>query len=493
MVALGLPWIGKAQKVKVLDLSAGCHAQQAAIVVGGTRSGSDDTMKRTGRRGASVLVAALTVASLGGHADAAVRGPCPAKVPRPVPSRQSCRGAGSARSATPTSAAALASGKLTTDSDGLHYKGPDGTPKLNLSGLLQVDGGGAGYAALREGDPAHRALARRGRLQIGAIDGDETFDAQIDTFNRQLPIGDLDVGYTGLKDAVLTLGQIKQPFSFEFAQSSPDLTFLERSLAFALTPGRAFGGGVSYAKDKFTAVAGVFGGNLNQAVAGAEGAGFATRVTYDPLLEKDHVLHFGFSTAYRARDAATPIAFATTPQSVVSDLTVLKTGPLEGIASLTRGGLEFAYLDKAFRMQGEVIALQGDRLVGGHVTYVGGYIQAAYFLTGQVELYSAVPSTKRRDVGYATFGGIDLADKDEVSNGGIGAVEIAARYSVLDLGPVDGGQGGRVQDVSAGVNWYPQKNLKLMLDYDHAFENRLLDGRKAPDANIIQGRFQLFY
>jgi phosphate-selective porin OprO/OprP len=66
---------------------------------------------------------------------------------------------------------------------------------------------------------------------------------------------------------------------------------------------------------------------------------------------------------------------------------------------------------------------------------------------------------------------------------GIGAWELAARYSVLDLDdnagsaglptPVGGVRGGEQKIWTAGVNWYPNDAIRFVLDYQHTDVSRL--------------------
>lgn len=383
---------------------------------------------------------------------------------------------------------------LTFDSHGLQYHSPDDSLKLKLGGLFQFDGGGGeGQGKALDKTSDWNAIARRARFQFGArAYEDWTFDAQIDAANRNRPVADFNVGYAGLSHAVFTFGNFKEPFSFERTMSSSDITFLERSVANTLVPRRSFGAGLSLDGDKWTAVAGVFGGNINEGIIGSRGGAVSARVTYAPLLEDKHVLHFGASGSFRSQDPRQDVSYSTNPETRVYDVTIVDTGTLRDVLSLTRGGLEFAYLNEAFRMQAEYMVLHADQQGGRSATYQGGYILAAYVLTGQVEKYSLVPDKQRRDVGYATFSGIDLDDKDRVSKGGIGAWEVAARYSTLDLGSGHDG-GGRVQDVTFGLNWYPDKNLRLMFNYVHSFADRISEEHPRANADIFQGRLQIYY
>ena len=62
----------------------------------------------------------------------------------------------------------------------------------------------------------------------------------------------------------------------------------------------------------------------------------------------------------------------------------------------------------------------------------------------------------------ATIGEIKILDP--VSKGGLGAWELAARYDQINLN--DGGiQGGRQEDVTVGINWYPDKGIRFMANW----------------------------
>src|SRR5439155_23328476 len=111
--------------------------------------------------------------------------------------------------------------------------------------------------------------------------------------------------------------------------------------------------------------------------------------------------------------------------------------------------------------------------VGGAQSYVfsGGYLQLAYTLTGENRAYDK--RLGRLDSYYfgrkgpytnAWF----VRDEDGLLNWGLGAWELAARYSYVSLN--DGAnlnrvQGGNMGGLSLGVNWYLNTNAKLQLEY----------------------------
>jgi phosphate-selective porin OprO/OprP len=92
----------------------------------------------------------------------------------------------------------------------------------------------------------------------------------------------------------------------------------------------------------------------------------------------------------------------------------------------------------------------GDGVARRNARFDGWYAQASYVLTGERRRYS-------RSSG--TFQGVRPRRK-------WGAVEVAVRYSTLDLD--DGSvSGGEASDWTVGLNWYVRENLRLMFDYVH--------------------------
>ena len=125
---------------------------------------------------------------------------------------------------------------------------------------------------------------------------------------------------------------------------------------------------------------------------------------------------------------------------------------------------------------------------GGRSAYFDGYyVQGTWWLTGEER--AAAYSTKDR--AGASFG--ELKIKHPVSAGGYGAWGLAARYSAVDLnnGPYEGNtlhglialataagnpflrsylanagiQGGRQQNVTIGLNWYPDPGFSLQANW----------------------------
>jgi phosphate-selective porin OprO/OprP len=111
-------------------------------------------------------------------------------------------------------------------------------------------------------------------------------------------------------------------------------------------------------------------------------------------------------------------------------------------------------------------------------TFDGGYIQIAYTLTGEHRSYKKQYATLSRYY-FGERGPFTSAwfvrDENGHLNWGWGAWEIAARYSYVNLNDGVGAsriQGGAMDGISAGLNWYLSSNLMMMFDYiyDHRYQ-----------------------
>ena len=112
----------------------------------------------------------------------------------------------------------------------------------------------------------------------------------------------------------------------------------------------------------------------------------------------------------------------------------------------------------------------------GSRDFAGFYLLASYFLTGE---------SRRYDTSRAAFGRVAPRSNFDMQ-GGRGAWELALRYSRMDLddGSVSGGQ---LDDVTFGLNWYLNPNVRTMFNYVRSD----LDG--VGQTNIFETRFQVAF
>jgi phosphate-selective porin OprO/OprP len=122
-----------------------------------------------------------------------------------------------------------------------------------------------------------------------------------------------------------------------------------------------------------------------------------------------------------------------------------------------------------------------DSSVSSDSHFSGFYVYGSYFLTGEHRKYSTDSGEFSRVKPNRNF----------IWGKGIGAIELAARYSHLDLSD-EAIDGGRLGDVTLGINWYLNPNTRVMFNYVHAdpdFTNT--SSNSDGNADLAAMRFQI--
>ena len=301
--------------------------------------------------------------------------------------------------------------------------------------------------------------------------------------------GKFDTGGVFLDDAYLTylaprrawiFGQHDEPFSLEESTSSLAITFMERALPNALVTGKNVG--ISYHADKDWGgvSAGVFGEDLASPKDTADqGLGLTGRITVHPIRSEKLTYHLGGSFSWRGIRGDDAVFFRIRPESGLTDVRYVNTGDLLEVDNVGRIGAEAALAAGPVSLQGEYIRASIARRSGyDDLTFDGWYAFVSWFPTGESRKYYP-------DEGI--FGYPDITSK-------YGAVELAARYSTLDLshGSI---QGGEEQNITLGVNWYITRRTRMMANYIFVFndENANDNGRIKGDdePQILQIRLQV--
>jgi phosphate-selective porin OprO/OprP len=104
------------------------------------------------------------------------------------------------------------------------------------------------------------------------------------------------------------------------------------------------------------------------------------------------------------------------------------------------------------------------------------YAQAGYFLTGEHRPYNRKQGALDRIQVRRPFGRAHAEDCDW----GWGGWEVAARYSFIDLNS-NGVTGGRLNDMTLGLNWYLNNYSKVQFNYIRAFLDNPVHGASTAD------------
>jgi phosphate-selective porin OprO and OprP len=325
--------------------------------------------------------------------------------------------------------------------------------KLRIGGRLQVD------AAVYDEDVARHndgTEIRRARLYaLGDLGNDWAYMLQYDfTGSGVNGIGEAWLAYKGLDLFDIQVGHFKEPFSNRV--SSKHFLFLERGLPdVVFDKGRNLGIGLTRSGKNWSISGGLFGeGPDGASDDNDEGYGASSRVTYAPLFEKTHVWFMGASAAYRSTGSDDLLRLRARPDSHVTNTHLVDTGDFD-VDSYNRFNAEMGYVYGPFHLEGEYYytSLERDNAANPDLDFSGFFVQGGWFLTGESMSFDPVISRFGR-----------LSPNAAVGDGGIGAWQVALRFSSLDLTDEDI-FGGEQENFTVGLNWYPTANIRFMANY----------------------------
>lgn len=282
-------------------------------------------------------------------------------------------------------------------------------------------------------------------------------------------IGDAYIRYSGLNGVNLTFGKMKEPFGLENQTSSKNITFLERSMATnAFAPGRNKGIEISGSPSAFTWSFGAYDVDLDD---DEDSNAYAAtgRLTWAVFSSQEQTLHLGLAGSWRDLDGG---EFEIDERSEVhSSEKIISSGDIE-TDTLQLVGLEAAWVNGPLSIQSEYMStdIQAvDRSEDG--TFDGYYLQTSYFLTGESRRYK-----------NGIFSKVKPMDTS-------GAWELTARYSVLNTR--ESSEGNKGETSTLGVNYYYDKNIRIMANLLHSEVEQEVDGEG--DGNAISMRLQYVF
>lgn len=367
--------------------------------------------------------------------------------------------------------------------EGIRLETPDKAFLIKIGGRLQND-----WMVATEDDDIKSAVGsiengtefRRARLYLaGLLYETIEFKLQYDFAGGETAFKDVYVGVLDLPVVGnLRVGHYKEPFSLEELTSSKYITFMERGLPNAFAPSRNTGFMVHNhaGNERVTWAAGVF--RESDEFGDGEGDGgfsFTGRLTGLPWYADDgrYLVHLGVAYSFRNPDDD-ETRWSARPEAHLAPRLADTRALSADSAQLL--GLEAAILYGPASIQGEYVYAKADT-AGADPDLGGFYIYASYFLTGENRPY------KRTDAAFDKVKPNRNFAYGERS--GPGAWEVAARYSHLDLNDA-ALEGGRLDDFTAGLNWYLNPNVRISANYV------LADRDEGGEAHIGEMRFQLF-
>jgi phosphate-selective porin OprO and OprP len=283
-----------------------------------------------------------------------------------------------------------------------------------------------------------------------------------------------------LGGGTLKFGNFKVPMGLEEVSNTNDLAFVERSSAnTALVDARRIGVGYDYYAGALGFQGMVYGRALGADQPGDDPLGLAGRFIYAPRVD-GHLVHLAASVAYEDAKDFNTRRFRDRPEARVDGKRLIDTGNIAGVDSTTKFGFELAFQSGPFIAQAEYFDVSVERSDAPQPSFNGWYVQGSWIVTGE-----------RRGYRDGIFRGLAPGSPER------GAWELSARFSTVDLN--DAGIAGGTQDaVTLGVNYYPNANVRFMLNYivvdvedSGAIVNGMPVGDDAP--RILIGRVQYHF
>ena len=414
---------------------------------------------------------------------------------------------------------------------------PDGAWTIQPTGRIHMDFGAylsqspegtTGPGTATGGKLQGGVNARRVRLGVtGKANNDFTYQLILDGggTNDGLPAGGstplvntAQIGYTGIANTIIEAGYFAQYFTLDEATSSNNILFMERASPVTVGTGvmagdPRFGAGFRtwqpnwwFGAYMVSAAPGVSHALLNRGLSSFQ------RFTYNPIQDGLSSVHIGvgvqeiFEVPTAAAAGFGSVTLSDRPEMRIDTTTFLSTGGL-GTATNPVTGIQIYNVETAaafgsFFYQGEGFHYVVNRQGKTKAEFDGAYLETSYTFGGR-HSYTA---------NCGCYGGVVPVDPFNPLRGGMGAIELAARFSYVNLvDQYDANataasqpnlvNGGQQTNLTLGVNWYWNSNMLWKLNYIRSnFDKKnprttaLVGATKVGiDLDILAARFQVMF
>ncbi len=334
------------------------------------------------------------------------------------------------------------------------------------------------------------------------------------------------IQYSGLKPFKFRVGAFAPSLGLDDQASTNSMPFLERAVVSDLARGLAAGDTRTAAQifaggDHWLAAAAITGRTIGVANTGTiltysaagtstapvtaaiataqsygDQLGFTGRLAASPIHGSDYLVHVGVNGSYVDRPPNTVgpattgltalnaevISFSNTPELRVDGTKLINTGNINASNAGTLG-LEFAAQKRNFLLQAEYTNFNVVRSDGiSSPDFHGYYVSGGWVITGERRAYN--PQS-------GAFDAVPVSHPFSLKDGNLGAWELVARYSDMNLNyhagapgtaqSTDGIRGGEESNWTLALNWYPNGIARFMLDYANVKIDRL-----SPNATTFQ-------
>ena len=305
-------------------------------------------------------------------------------------------------------------------------------------------------------------------------------------------IKDAYLAFTGVEGLEIKAGNFKENFSIQRNTTSRYLMFMERAMVTYLAPSRHLGINARYSKDWFWASAGVFGPELssseeqvamedgNKDYGYNEGLSYTGKLVFRPLHKsKTSSLHIGGAVSYRepkltSTDGYFVGRYSSRNSTSINRKKYLDTDDVKGLDHELAWTVELAGHWKQLRYETAYIArgMYLDQKVNPLPTQwaEGWYAQASWLLFGGTQNYDADGAKYTRTTSERKWGNLEIAFRYEYADFNTGKL-FSSKTSDTNI------FGGSGQAYTIGLNYYPSKNVKIVLNWQYNDNDRYANAK----------------
>jgi phosphate-selective porin OprO/OprP len=293
----------------------------------------------------------------------------------------------------------------------------------------------------------------------GTLPGNFGYRVEADLANSSVDLTDVFLTFKPGERVTLTLGQHKPFFGLEEMTSDLFTSMLERAAfnsAFGFERRVGFSG--AYTGGDVVLQLGVFTDDAEELLDSTNNSySLDGRAVFSPEVGAGR-LHLGASAHYRElNDGDDVVRYRARPFTHATDVRLVDTGEFSATGERSFGA-QLAYIQGPFHATAEAHMMTALRPGLANPTFWGGYVEVGMLVTGG-------------DTAAYRGGVYDrIRPTSPLSEGGIGAIQLNARYDRIDL--VDGTIVGGTQDtVGLSAIWIPTDYVRFVINYGHLWVN----------------------
>lgn len=339
---------------------------------------------------------------------------------------------------------------------------------------------------------------RRARFAVKAQINEDWY-AEFDTdWTSGIPeIKDAYIAFTGLEGFEFKAGNFKENFSLSRNTTSRYLMFMERPMATSLAPSRHLGFNARYNHGWLWLSGGVFGPELkgseeqtamedgNKDYGYNEGLSYTGKIVYRPFHKLDYAsLHIGAAASFRnpkltSTDGYFTGRYSTRNSTNINRKKYLDTDDVKGLNHEFAWTVELAGHWNQLRVESAYIAramnINKDECIKNNYKHTnqwaeGWYVEAGYLLFGGTQNYDAGGAKYTRTTNEHKWGNLELTARYEFCDLNTGKL-FSNKVEDTDI------FGGSAEAFAVGLNYYPNKNVKIMLNYQYNNNDRYANAK----------------